>query len=88
MTDEDRTEAGDLESLLEAAASAFRERDPAGRIQPSPAWWDLAPAERDLAFERQLRSRLLECALDPAGRSATSRTVLARALHLPQFPER
>ena len=64
--------------LIEQAASAFRERDAGGRIQPSPAWWDLAPAGRDALFEVQLESRIIESALDPRGLSATVRSVLAR----------
>jgi hypothetical protein len=64
--------------LIEQAVSAFRERDAWGRIVPSPAWRDLAPEDRDEAFRRQLESRVLERALDPAGLSATARAVLHR----------
>ena len=64
--------------LIEAAASAFRERDSRGRILPSPAWMDLAPDDRLAVFERQLESRVFERALDPQGRSTTVRCVLDR----------
>ena len=64
--------------LIEQAASAFRERNASGRIQTSPAWWDLAPADRDALFEVQLESRIIESALHPRGFSATILSVLAR----------
>ena len=72
MTDEPK----DL--LIEAAASAFRERNSWGRVLPSPAWMDLTPSDREALFERQLSSRIIERALDPNGRSGTVRAVLAR----------
>lgn len=71
MTDEPK----DL--LIEEAVSAFRERNSWGRILPSPAWMDLPPADREALFERQLASRMLECAIHPSGRSSTVRAVLA-----------
>ncbi|HYK90765.1 MAG TPA: hypothetical protein VE398_18475 [Acidobacteriota bacterium] len=64
--------------LVEEAASAFRERDSWGRVQPSPAWWDLPPEERLVLFKRQLESRLIERALDPEGFSNSVRSVLSR----------
>ncbi len=66
------------EIRIEEAASAFRERNVEGRILASPAWWDLAPEERDALYAAQLESRLIERALDPAGLSTTVRAVLAR----------
>jgi hypothetical protein len=72
MTDE----PGDF--LIEAAVSAFRERNSWGRILPAPAWMDLPPADREALFERQLVSRLIERAIHPSGRSSTIRAVLAR----------
>jgi hypothetical protein len=72
MSDEER------EILIEQAASAFRERNPWGRILPAAAWHDLAPQDREAAFERQLANRVIERALDPEGWSATVRAVLAR----------
>ncbi len=66
--------------LIEEAISAFRERNAWGRIQPSPAWMDLAPANREVLFERQLASRFIEGAMDPDGRSSTVRAVLARLI--------
>ena len=66
------------DTLVEAAVSAYRERDSRGRILPSPAWYDLAPQDRDVLCGRQLASRILESALDPRGRSSTVRAVLAR----------
>ncbi len=72
MTDEPK----DL--LIEEATSAFRERNAWGRVLPSPAWLDLPPADRELLFERQLASRIIERALEPDGRSSTIRAVLSR----------
>jgi hypothetical protein len=72
MNDEER------EVLIEQAVSAFRERNAWGRILPSPAWHDLAPEDRAAAHERQLENRVVECALDPGGRSTTVHAVLAR----------
>ncbi len=66
------------ELLIEQAVSAFRERDAEGRIIPSPAWWDLAPEDRDALYVAQAESRIVERALDPAGLSATVRAVLSR----------
>jgi hypothetical protein len=66
------------ETLIEAAASAYRERDSLGSILPSPAWRDLAPEERVAAFDLQLRSRELEQILDPRNLSTTVRAVLGR----------
>jgi hypothetical protein len=64
--------------LIEEAVSAFRERNTWGRILPSHAWLDLAPADRDALFDRQLASRIIERALDPNGRSSTVGAVLTR----------
>ncbi len=64
--------------LLEAAVTAFRERNSWGRIMPSPAWCDLPPGDRLSLFERQLDSRLVERAFDPGGASTTVRAVLER----------
>ncbi len=66
------------EVQLEAATTAFRERDVSVRIQPSPAWWDLSPEDREHLFERQMEVRLVEAALDPDGLSSTARAVLGR----------
>jgi hypothetical protein len=66
------------ESLIEAAAGAFRERDRQGRARFHPAWWDLDEAGRREAFEAARQSRALEAALDPEGLSSTGRAVLAR----------
>jgi hypothetical protein len=66
------------DELIEAAASAWRPRDPHGRFRYHPAWWDLDEAGRRAAFELTLQSRAVEAALDPAGLSTTARAVLAR----------
>ncbi len=84
MSPERRSKEQEL--LLEAATSAFRERDTFGRVLPSPAWADLAPEDRDELFERQRLARLLEAAMDPAGLSSTAHAVLARARLLRQLP--
>lgn len=70
MTDDDR---------IELAASAHRDRDRrTGRVVPSAAWMDLDDAGREALFEVTARSRRLEAALDPGGRSATVHAVLDR----------
>ena len=74
------------EILMEAAATAHRERDPEGRIQPSPDWMDLSPEDRGRLFEIQLASRILERAVQPEGLSATARAVLRQIQLLDQFP--
>ncbi|AKT40726.1 hypothetical protein [Chondromyces crocatus] len=66
------------ERLIEAAAGAFRGRDPHGNIQSHPAWYDLDEAGRAEAYERALRLRAMEAALDPQGLSTTARAVLLR----------
>lgn len=68
----------ELDLLIEAAAGAWRERDANGRPVPPPAWWDLPPDARQLAFDAQARTRDLESALDADGFSGTVRAVLAR----------
>jgi hypothetical protein len=66
------------ELLIEAAAGAWRERDPRGRLRFHPAWWDLDEAGRRAAFEAARQSRLLEAALHPAGLTTTGRAVMTR----------
>jgi len=68
----------DRAALIEAAAGAYRARDPLGAIRSHPAWHDLDEAGREEAFERARSLRALEAALDPDGLSATARAVLAR----------
>ena len=76
---------GELDALLEAATTAYRERDTSGRIDPSPQWADLTPEQRDVLYERQLLSRALERALHPRQLSSTAGAVLGRAASLPQL---
>jgi hypothetical protein len=64
--------------LIEAAAAAYRPRDPDGRTRALPAWHDLDEAGRVEAFAIASRLRTLEAAADPDGLSATGRSVLAR----------
>lgn len=66
------------EALIAAVGSAFRERDRDGAIRAHPAFADLGPEDRVVAFEAALELRALEAALDPGGRSTTARAVLAR----------
>ena len=74
------------ESLtIEAASTAFRERDVEGRLVASAAWWDLSPEGREAAFELQLVSRRLERAVDPGGLSTTGRAVLGRMKRMDQL---
>jgi len=68
----------DREALVEAVVTPYRERDIEGRIVPPPAWWDLSREAREALFERQLMSRVIEKAADPAGWSSTVRAVLHR----------
>ena len=75
----------DRDQLIEAAATAFRERDIDGRVLPSPAWMDLPSDGREEAFERQLDWRLLERAIDADGLSATAHAVLSRIAGLWQL---
>lgn len=74
-----------LEALVEATLSAHRERDPSGRILPSGAWLDLAPDDREAAFDALVEARRLEAAWDADGLSATARAVLARVIRLDQL---
>ena len=69
--------AAERELLIEAAASAHRERL-AGRIVPNAAWHDLDEQGRTQAFESVVKLRQIEAALDPEGLSTTARAVLAR----------
>jgi hypothetical protein len=73
-----RREDGERRGLIEAVTTAHRARDVEGHVVFSPAWRDLAPADRDEAFEAQNETRLIERALDPEGLSATVRSVLDR----------
>ena len=66
--------------LLEAAVTSFRERDPSGRILPSPAFMDLSPAARDELAARQAAMRLIERAMSPFGWSGTVQAVMRRVL--------
>lgn len=65
------------DALVEAVAGAHRHVDADGRIQPSPAFWDLDEDGRERAHARAIQSRALEAALDPDGLSSTGRRVLA-----------
>jgi hypothetical protein len=67
------------DELIEAAASAWRPRDPRdGRARSHPAWLDLDAPGRQAAFDRAERARPLEAALDRDGLSTTARAVLDR----------
>jgi len=68
----------EAEALIEAAASAFRERGADGAIRTSPAWHDLDDDGRRRAFEAARVQRALEAAMDPEGLSSTARAVLGR----------
>jgi hypothetical protein len=69
---------GPIEILIEEAVSAYRERTTSGKILPSPAWWDLPAESREILFQRQLQSRILERTIAPDGLSTTVRSVLRR----------
>lgn len=64
--------------LIQSVTSAWRDRDASGRAIPPPGWWDLAPDDRLLAFDAQVATRELECALDSEGFSGTVRAVMDR----------
>jgi hypothetical protein len=64
--------------LVEAAAAAYRPRDPRGGVGTLPAWHDLDAAGRERAFELARALRKLEAAADPRGLSTTGKAVLAR----------
>lgn len=66
------------DALVEAALTAYRERDPEGRLMPPPAWWDLAPEALDGLFRGQVVARAIERHADPLGWSGTVRAVMAR----------
>lgn len=70
--------ADPIDPLIEAATSAYRERDADGRIRPAPEWWDLSPEGRERLFDHQLASRRLERSVDPSGWSSTVKAVLQR----------
>ena len=70
----------EMEVLIEAATSAWRERRPDHRILPASAWWDLPGEAREDLFRRQIAARALERAIDPRGWSGTVRAVMARIL--------
>jgi hypothetical protein len=69
--------------LIEAAATAFRERAPDGSLRFHPAWWDLDDDGRLASYDAALHSRALEAALDPDGLSSTARAVMARIRRVP-----
>lgn len=64
--------------LLAATTTAFRERDPHGRVQYHPAWHDLDAPGRAAAFEATCALRAMEAAFDDDGLSTTGRAVLDR----------
>jgi len=66
------------DTLIEAGVSVHREQDREGRLLPPPEYWDLAPEDAEELFRRQVMSREVDRAMDPAGRSATVKAVLAR----------
>lgn len=68
----------DREALIERVVSAWRRRDPAGRVGSAPAFYDLEPDDRVRAFEETIAQRTLEAALDPDGLSTTARAILQR----------
>ncbi len=67
-------------TLLEAAATPFRERDPSGRILPSPAFMDLPPSARDGLASRQAAMREIERSMHELGWSGTVQAVMDRIL--------
>ena len=70
-------EPRDEETLIEEVAGAYRPRDPR-QLAFLPAWYDLSPAGREVAYARSVTQRRIEAALDPQGYSGTVRAVLGR----------
>jgi hypothetical protein len=68
----------DLDVLIEAAVTPYRERDVEGRVTPPPAWWDLSPEAREELYRRQIVTRVIEKAFDAEGWSGTVRAVMRR----------
>jgi len=68
----------DRESLIEAAASAFRPPDPLGSVRFHPAWPDLDEEGRRQAAGTAREQRRLESLLDERGLSSTAHAVLRR----------
>ena len=66
------------EALLEAVVTAHRARSPRGDVIAEPAFADLDPDDRALAYREALLQRTLEAALDEGGLSSTAKAVLAR----------
>lgn len=64
------------DELIEAAATAYRERDREGRLIPPPAWWDMAPEQREELFRLHVATRELERAV--MGTSGTVQAVMRR----------
>ena len=78
MTTPTTPPSGPDEALIEAAATAFRERGRDGGVRTHPAWHDLDDEGRLRAFEAARANRVLEAALDSEGLSSTAKAVLAR----------
>ncbi|HYM80826.1 MAG TPA: hypothetical protein VEY91_05370 [Candidatus Limnocylindria bacterium] len=68
----------ELEKLVEAAATAYRETGPDGTIRPASAWWDIPAEDRQRVYELQSAYRRLERARHPLGWSSTVQAVLRR----------
>ena len=66
----------DRELLIEQVCSAWRPTDAHGTVSSHPAWHDLPPEDRAVAYRETCKSRLMEAAMDPGGLSGTGRTVL------------
>jgi hypothetical protein len=77
------TDPREREALVAAVTSAWRARDPEGRIQSHPAWADLDEPGRREAHEATVQQRALEAASDPEGLSTTARAVLERIRRQP-----
>ena len=63
-------------ALIESAISAQRDQDREGRVEPSPAWWDLGPEAREELYRLQLVTRVIEKAV--TGVSGTVQAVMMK----------
>ena len=68
----------ELDSLIEAAATPYRETDADGLVAASSAWHDLPPQAREELARRQWWNRTIEAATDLRGWSGTVRRVMWR----------
>jgi len=70
-----------IELLVDQVTTAHRPAS-VDELRYAPAWHDLAPADRERAYDRTRALRALEAALDPDGQSTTTRAIVNRIKNL------